>query len=124
MLPMEANAYSAGPEFKYGGLRNTVLNESTNTVACSGYYVYEGGIVIPEKVNIGDITYTVVQIGKCAFSGCSSLTSVTIPQSVESIGEYAFNGCSSLTSVYYPADDPIESTADVFYGSYSDHTSI
>ena len=35
-----------------------------------------------------------------AFSGCSGLTSVTIPNSVTSIGDYAFSGCSDLTSVY------------------------
>ena len=37
-----------------------------------------------------------------AFDGCSSLTSVTIPNSVTSIGEYAFQGCSSLTSITIP----------------------
>ena len=41
-------------------------------------------------------------IGKLAFSCCSGLTSVTIPNSVESIGEEAFQGCSGLTSVTIP----------------------
>ena len=38
----------------------------------------------------------------CTFSGCTSLTSVEIPNSVTEIGEYAFSGCTSLTSVEIP----------------------
>ena len=38
-------------------------------------------------------------IGDWAFSGCSGLTSVTIPDSVTSIGMFAFHSCSGLTSV-------------------------
>ena len=49
---------------------------------------YEGHYSIPE--NISTI------IGG-AFSGCSSLTSVTIPNSVTSIGNDVFSYCSSLT---------------------------
>lgn len=37
-------------------------------------------------------------IGFATFKGCSSLTSITIPNSVTTIGEFAFAGCSSLTS--------------------------
>ena len=38
-------------------------------------------------------------IGSSAFSGCRSLTSVIIPNSVTSIGEAAFSNCISLTSI-------------------------
>ena len=39
-------------------------------------------------------------IGNSAFKNCSSLTSVTIPNSVTSIGVSAFEYCNNLTSVY------------------------
>jgi len=39
-------------------------------------------------------------IGSSAFSGCKSLTSIMIPDSVTSIGGGAFDGCEDLSSVY------------------------
>ena len=38
-------------------------------------------------------------ISSSAFSGCTSLTSVSIGNGVTSIGDYAFSGCTSLTSM-------------------------
>ena len=48
------------------------------------------------------IPNSVTSIGNWAFSGCSSLTSITIPDGVKSIGNCAFKGCSSLSSFTIP----------------------
>ena len=49
-----------------------------------------------------DIPDSVTEIGRSAFKNCSSLTSIDIPDGVTEIGECAFEGCSSLTSIVIP----------------------
>ena len=49
-----------------------------------------------------DITSNDV-IDFCAFRGCRSLTSLTLPAGITSIGSYAFDDCSGLTSLTLPA---------------------
>jgi hypothetical protein len=41
-------------------------------------------------------------IGKGAFSGCTSLVTVSIPSSVTSIGDFTFQACTSLATVDLP----------------------
>lgn len=60
----------------------------------AGEEKYEGDIVIPSKVTIEDIDYSVTRIGEWAFKNCDNLTSVTIPKGVTSIGQSAFGSCS------------------------------
>lgn len=65
----------------------------------SGSNKYTGSVAIPSSITYDGKTYSVTSIGEYAFSRCSGLTSVTIPNSVTSIGSKAFNECSGLTSV-------------------------
>ena len=61
-------------------------------------------------------------IGKLAFSCCSGLTSVTIPNSVTSIGQFVFLGCSGLTSVTIP--NSVTSIEDCAFSGCSGLTSV
>ena len=59
-----------------------------------GYTGSEKSLEIPSEID----GYPVTQIGWSAFSGCTSLTSITIPYGVVSIGWKAFFCCTSLTA--------------------------
>ena len=65
------------------------------------------------------IPNSVTSIGNSAFYYCSNLTSVTIPSSVTSIGGYAFQRCSSLTSVTIG-----NSVTTIGYSAFSDCSSL
>ena len=64
------------------------------------YYGYEGvtDLVIPEEVTYMERTRKVTGIGPHAFKGCSTLKSVTIPNTVTDIYD-SFEGCTGLSSV-------------------------
>ena len=77
-------------------------------------------LVLPKNTSGSySIPKGVTSIGSSAFSGCSSLTSVTIPDSVTSIDFNAFSGCSSLTSVTIP-----DSVTTIGVGAFSECSSL
>ena len=90
------------------GIYYNFPTDSTATVTYRNYQNYQyfsdysGSVAIPEFVTYNGTTYSVTSIGYCAFSGCSGLTSVTIPNSVTSIGSNAFSDCTGLTSITIP----------------------
>ena len=82
-------------------------------------------IYVPQKVTIGEATYTVASVGSGAFSGdatlqklilpngvqwidgsafenCSALKTVVLAPGLEEIGASAFSGCAALTTLYLP----------------------
>ncbi len=81
-------------------------------------------IDIPETIIDDDYTFTVTKIGSSAFSGCSNLTSVTIPKSVMAIGKEAFYACSVLTSISVDAANTHYSSVDGVLFNYVKDTLI
>lgn len=93
-----ANAY----DFRVDNLYYEIISENSVAVVSHPYDKYKGRISIPSRVVFQGYVYSVTAIGGGAFSGCTSLTSIKIPNSVTSIGGQAFSNCTGLTSVTIP----------------------
>ena len=116
---------NAGDGSTYDGL--TVLTYVLTFALNAGgteYSVTDCNIDASDSLDIPS-TYRglpVTSIGGSAFSDCSSLTSITIPDSVTSIGISAFYRCSSLTSI--TIGDGVTSIGISAFDSCSSLTSI
>lgn len=89
-------------EFKEGSLifKATTNGNGVQVVKCVDTKITE--YVIPSQIVRNHYKYDVVCIGFKAFSNCSLLNSVTIPNSVKSIEEEAFSYCFALSSITLP----------------------
>lgn len=70
------------------------------TVTITKYTGTESTVILPSTIN----SWPVTKIGEDAFQDNTTITSVTIPDSVTEIGANAFAGCTNLTSVTYGGD--------------------
>lgn len=70
------------------------------TVTITKYTGTESTVILPSTIN----SWPVTKIGEDALKDNTTITSVTIPDSVTEIGANAFAGCTNLTSVKYAGD--------------------
>lgn len=70
------------------------------TVTITKYTGTESTVILPSTIS----SWPVTKIGEDAFQDNTTITSVTIPDSVTEIGANAFAGCTNLTSVTYGGD--------------------
>lgn len=105
MLMTASSAMAQEAKFEViDGLRYLLDADSkTATLVANTKDKYSGDIVVPEKVKSNDrVEYSVTSFGESCFSGCSRLTSITIPSSVTTLGSYCFSSCYGLTSITIP----------------------
>ena len=93
--------------------------EDGNEVYLVGYVGMDTVLTLPDKYN--GKTYGINQF---AFCNCTSLASITIPESVTSIGSYAFEGCKSLANVTFEGDSRLTSIGSSAFFSCKGLTSI
>jgi BspA type Leucine rich repeat region (6 copies) len=93
----------------YGGVTAQALvvpgfeyTAANGVISISSYTGSGGAVAIPGMVG----GLPVISIGADAFYNNTSLTSVTIPNSVTSIGQGAFAGCSDLSGVFFLGNAP------------------
>ena len=93
-------------DFEADGLCYNIISDTipyTAEVTHRPISPYENSfITIPEKVNCYGKTYVIKRIGTSAFENCSTLTSVTLPNSITSIESSAFKNCQSLSAINIP----------------------
>jgi len=96
-LRLTACAEETEPDTFTSGDYTYILPEN-GAAEITGYWGKAENLTIPDQLD----GHPVTAIGDSAFSSCSSLTSVSIPDSVTAIGDSAFSDCSRLTSVSIP----------------------
>ncbi len=108
LLPTRANAASTSD------LAFTLNSDSKSYSVTDCNTSASGSLTIPSTYNGKPVT----AIGDDAFSNCTSLTSITIPDGVTSIGYGAFSGCTNLTNINIPEGITCINAA-MFYGCSS-----
>lgn len=91
---------SNAESFVYEGITYNTLTDTTAEVTPNNKV--GGKLVIPEYVRRGDKQWRVTSLAYYAFYGCSELTSISLPPTIESIGTGAFMYCTALESITLP----------------------
>lgn len=109
-ISFTANAY----DFMVDGLCYNITSDNTVEVTfmrdphpeywqfLPAYYDLYGDITIPEFIVCEDKLYYVKGIGNYAFTLCSQISGVDIPNTVTSIGYYSFFDCDKLSNITLP----------------------
>ena len=122
MLAYDFSQNGLDYDFSQNGLAYVILSTEDKTCEVDDCSSNLSTVVIPSTVVNNGTTYTVTSIGSYAFSGCSGLTAVEIPNSVTSIGYSAFEDCSGLTAIQIPSS--VTSIGNYAFSGCSGFTSV
>ena len=115
----ENGKYLGTNDNPYFALIEPITEYFTEFTFASGVKIIDNAFYGCTSLKSITLPNSVTSIGNLAFTGCTSLKSITIPNSVTSIGDWAFSGCTSLESITIP-----NSVTSVGYNAFSGCTSL
>ena len=114
-----------------------IFTTSGDTATLTEYTGAGGDVVIPSTISLSadgtaivgsDYTVTAIAAGSSSsgpfYSARSTLTSITVPESITSIGNHVFNGCSNLTSVNFGDNSQLTNIGSSAFSGCRSLTSI
>ena len=116
LADLSANNYV----FTYAGINNKNLLVTIGpNVKRVPNYLFNPGEAVYIKTVVFEDNSNCVLIGQYSFYGCSSITSITLGDSITSIGMFAFSGCTGLNMLSIP-----NSVTDIEYGAFIGCTNL
>lgn len=100
MLSMTATAMAATGNFAVDGLEYDYYNDGVMLVGYNDEC--QGDVVVPSSVKYEGETYRIIELANNSFQGCTALTSIELPTTLERIGSLSFYGCTNLRSIDIP----------------------
>ena len=124
LYPMITSAYTSVYTTKIDGIGYKIKRDDDDTsknliciVSGADFEVVNANI-LPE-IEWEGVCYPVIAIREYAFNGCTSLSSIVLPEGLQSIGKSAFSGCKSLSSIVLP-----EGLQSIWQSAFENCTSL
>ena len=94
---LKAQTFTIG-DYTYSSLGTTPKSVQVTSAACKAQVTIQSSVVFDNE------TYIVTRIGNNVFENCTSLTDLSLPDSITSIGEYAFSNATNLENFSFPSN--------------------
>lgn len=101
MVCLMAGFGASAVDFAVGSINYSTLDDNTVKIIASPGAA--GKVTIPEKVTNEGVEYTVVMVGPNAFTRCSGMSEIILPETVTEIGSGAFTYDFGLKNIPLPS---------------------
>jgi serine/threonine protein kinase len=97
LLPAKLEIIDRGA-FMESGIEELNIPYSVNHIGCSAFKNCKSlkFVEIPQNTSL-------TKLENYIFEGCSSLSKITLSESIEDVGEWTFAGCTTLTNIILPS---------------------
>ena len=128
LLSITANA----EKVEINGIWYNLIRKAQEAEVTSGNWIwtdrdmndgrYTGTVIVPDSIEYDGIRYVVNSIGRSAFCGCETLTTVILPNTIKKIDYSAFSFCYLLQEIIIP--DGVETISELAFQSCNSFTNI